>query len=323
MRNLGALAACLCTGFILCGTAAANLIVGINDDVEYEAASPAFFMPTMQADGLKINTLTMRWDDTQPTTIPSDVAAALATVIPRGAGRRRHRPARSVPAPLTGAHRRHALRAVDRSRPPAATRSKIQQFAAWTALVAQTFPTVHDFAVMNECNQPLFVNPQWMNDGLNQSAEICGRALAAVVRRAEGAEQRELRVGCGAFAARKRQAERAVERVDLAGQVPPGPRRMVHVVRRQDPSHRAAHGRSRLPSVPGPAVAAVRDGLSERERRERLEPHADLSGVLQRLQQVAAADDRPAEGRRPSGQPERDGHPDERAAGRPGTRASR
>jgi hypothetical protein len=56
---------------------------------------------------------------------------------------------------------------------------KIQQFADWTALVARTFPTVHQFIVMNECNQPLFVNPQWDSSGLNQSAAICGRALAA------------------------------------------------------------------------------------------------------------------------------------------------
>src|SRR5207302_969193 len=57
--------------------------------------------------------------------------------------------------------------------------AKIQQFAAWTGQVARTFPTVHQFVVMNECNQPLFVNPQWDQSGQNQSAEICGRALAA------------------------------------------------------------------------------------------------------------------------------------------------
>jgi hypothetical protein len=34
----------------------------------------------------------------------------------------------------------------------------IAAFAAWTATVAQTFPTVHEFIVMNECNQPLFLN---------------------------------------------------------------------------------------------------------------------------------------------------------------------
>ena len=57
--------------------------------------------------------------------------------------------------------------------------ARIQSFAAWTAAVARAFPAVHQFVVMNECNQPLFVNPQFDQSGANQSAEICGRALAA------------------------------------------------------------------------------------------------------------------------------------------------
>jgi hypothetical protein len=57
--------------------------------------------------------------------------------------------------------------------------TRIQQFASWVSLVASTFPGVHQFVVMNECNQPLFVNPQWNAAGLNQSAAICGRAVAA------------------------------------------------------------------------------------------------------------------------------------------------
>ena len=32
---------------------------------------------------------------------------------------------------------------------------------------------------MNECKQPRFLNPQWNTSGQNQSAAICGRALAA------------------------------------------------------------------------------------------------------------------------------------------------
>src|SRR5436190_9158919 len=56
---------------------------------------------------------------------------------------------------------------------------RIQQFASWAASVALRFPTVDQFVVMNECNQPRFVNPQWDRAGNNQSAAICGRALAA------------------------------------------------------------------------------------------------------------------------------------------------
>ena len=63
------------------GSAAANLIVGINDDVKYEASQPDFFMPTMAADGLKMNALTIRWDETQPTSIDPDLQNFLTQVI--------------------------------------------------------------------------------------------------------------------------------------------------------------------------------------------------------------------------------------------------
>jgi len=178
MKKLGLVLACLCAALVPCGSAAANLIVGINDDVNYEASAPTFFMPTMQSDGLKVNTLTIRWDDTQPTTIPADLEASLNTVIPEAA-------AAGVTVqldlyPLHSQALTDATRCTPSSDPTACgDTTKIQQFASWTALVAQTFPTVHDFAVMNECNQPLFVNPQWMTNGANQSAEVCGRALAA------------------------------------------------------------------------------------------------------------------------------------------------
>src|SRR5215831_14737856 len=71
----------IATAALLPASASANLIVGINDDVKYEAAQPEFFMPTMAGDGLKMNALTIRWDDTQPTSIDPDLQAALTQVI--------------------------------------------------------------------------------------------------------------------------------------------------------------------------------------------------------------------------------------------------
>jgi hypothetical protein len=62
-------------------SAPATLIVGINDDVKYEAFMPAFFMPTMQADGLKMNALTIRWDETQPTAIDPDLQDFITQVV--------------------------------------------------------------------------------------------------------------------------------------------------------------------------------------------------------------------------------------------------
>jgi hypothetical protein len=159
-------------------SAAANLIVGINDDIGYESSQPTFFMPTMVADGLKMNALTIRWDETQPTSIDPGLQSSLALVIAAA-----QTAGVTVELDLYPLHSQALTDAKRCSAPTDPTRCgdsvRIQQFADWTAIVAETFPTVHQFIVMNECNQPLFVNPQWNARGTNQSAAICGRALAA------------------------------------------------------------------------------------------------------------------------------------------------
>jgi hypothetical protein len=52
-------------------------------------------------------------------------------------------------------------------------------FAAWLTLVAQRYPTVKQFIVMNEPNQPAFVRPQFGPTGRNVSAARAGAFLAA------------------------------------------------------------------------------------------------------------------------------------------------
>lgn len=178
MRKLAVALACVVATLGLAGAAAANLTVGINDDVKFESTMPSWFMPTMNSEGLKMNALTLRWDDAAPTTIPADLAGYLNAVIAsaKAAGV-------EIELDLYPLHSQvftGAAKCNPSSDPQACgDTAKIQQFADWTALVARTFPTVHQFIVMNECNQPLFVNPQWDSSGQNQSAEICGRALAA------------------------------------------------------------------------------------------------------------------------------------------------
>src|ERR1700757_4752766 len=70
-----------CAFLATCSAASANLIVGINDAVQYEASTPSFFMPTMQSEGLKMNALTLRWDDTQPTTIDPVIGPDIQQVV--------------------------------------------------------------------------------------------------------------------------------------------------------------------------------------------------------------------------------------------------
>jgi hypothetical protein len=177
MRHILA-ALAIAAAVLLPASASANLVVGINDDVKYEASQPDFFMPTMAADGLKMNALTIRWDETQPTSIDPDLQNYLTQVITAAQ-------TAGVTVELD-LYPLHSQALTGGKKCPASTDplscgdpTKIQQFAAWTAMVAQTFPTVHQFIVMNECNQPLFVNPQWNTAGANQSAMVCGRALAA------------------------------------------------------------------------------------------------------------------------------------------------
>ena len=163
---------------MLCCSAAANLIVGINDDAKYEASVPSFFMPTMSSEGLKLNALTIRWDETSPTPIDPDLLASISQVLSlaQSAGV-------TVELDLYPLHSQvftDGQRCSPTTNPVACgDTARIQEFAAWTATIAQTFPSVHEFIVGNECNQPLFLNPQWGSAGQNQSAAICGRALAA------------------------------------------------------------------------------------------------------------------------------------------------
>jgi hypothetical protein len=165
---------------VLASPAAAGhrLLVGINESANYEAAVPSFFMPTMQADGLTVNALTLRWDETQPTLIDPVAAPAIAADIQAAASA-----GVTVELDLYPLHSQAftlGARCAPSTNPQSCGNgANIAAFAAWTAAVAQAFPTVHEFIVMNECNQPLFLNPQWNSAGQNQSAEICGRALAA------------------------------------------------------------------------------------------------------------------------------------------------
>ena len=160
----------------LAGTAAANLSVGVNDDASKDAGGSSWFYSTMQSVGLKINTLTVLWDERSPTEIAGAGAIEQAIADAKSSGVTIELdlyPMQSMA--FTG-----GKRCAPSSDPEACgDTSKIQQFASWAASVATRFPSVNQFVVMNECNQPRFINPQWDRSGNNQSAEICGRALAA------------------------------------------------------------------------------------------------------------------------------------------------
>ena len=240
-------------------SASANLIVGINDDVKYEASESAFFMPTMAAEGLKMNALTIRWDETQPTAIDPDLQDYLAQVIDAAATA-----GVTVELDLYPLHSQALTggRRCPVSPDPTACgdSTRIAQFAAWTAMVAQTFPTVHQFIVMNECNQPLFVNPQWNAVGTNQSAAVCGHALAASYDALKAVSTSNFVWGVGL-------SPRGNDSPNAPSDSSTSPVKFLGALgawfrsSRRRRTGRAAHGRPRLPPLPGAAVALVRQGL--------------------------------------------------------------
>ena len=205
-----------------------------------------------------MNALTIRWDETQPTSIDPDLQNYLTQVI-----------AAAQTAGVTvelDLYPLHSQVFTGAKRCPASTdplscgdSTKIQQFADWTAMVAETFPTVHQFIVMNECNQPLFVNPQWTTAGANQSAAVCGRALAASYDALKALSSSNFVWGVGLSprgndCAERARATRRPRRCKFLGALGSWFRAFAAKTHRNG----AADGRARLPPLPGAAVAPVR-----------------------------------------------------------------
>src|SRR5262249_901054 len=52
------------------GGANAGVIVGVNDDAGRSVAQAGWFYPTMGAQGLTVDAITLRWDETAPAALP-------------------------------------------------------------------------------------------------------------------------------------------------------------------------------------------------------------------------------------------------------------
>ena len=63
---------------VLPGAAGAGLIVGVNDDAAKDASEVGWFYPTMGSEGLQLSAITLRWDETAPTTVPDETAVSRA-----------------------------------------------------------------------------------------------------------------------------------------------------------------------------------------------------------------------------------------------------
>ncbi|MSO95281.1 MAG: hypothetical protein EXQ81_05745 [Thermoleophilia bacterium] len=155
--------------------------IGANDDTgKWAADSGAMFFSRMVGLGLRQSVMTVRWTPSDPLSIPDEDALGLAIQTAELAGLRvvlavYPYPTREVEAGL--------------ARPAA--------FAAWLTGVANRYPTVKQYAVMNEPNQPAFLRPQFRRDGSNASAAIAGAFLAAGYDALKAVDPTILVVGIG------------------------------------------------------------------------------------------------------------------------------
>ena len=162
LAALAALAAASTLGVAQAG--AENVIFGVNDDAgKYEEGEGPFWT-TLRSVGLTQNVMTVRWDETAPDAIPDESFLRSSLEAAAASG-------------VDVVFDVYPLHSQALGRDPAAA----ARFARWIAALAQTFPQVRQFVVMNECNQPLFLNPQFASrsaKAANVSAALCGTALA-------------------------------------------------------------------------------------------------------------------------------------------------
>jgi hypothetical protein len=141
---------------------------GVNDDEGMFEKGQGPFFSTLTGLGMHDDTVTVRWDDT---------TASGFEDLGGGSTLQDFLPGTVAAANLAGVtvtfdvYPRHSTAAGDASNAP--------RFAAWVASLAQAYPSVTHFVVMNECNQPLFVNPQYDATGKLVSAAACGAFLGA------------------------------------------------------------------------------------------------------------------------------------------------
>ena len=143
------------------GAAAAD--IGANDDTgKFSGDAGAVFFPRMAALGLKESVMTLRFMPSDPLRIQDGDALDRAIPMAQLAGLR-----------VALAVYPYPPREVeDGTATPAG-------FAAWLGRVAARYPSVKQFVVMNEPNQPAFLRPQFGADGKNVSAARAGAFLAA------------------------------------------------------------------------------------------------------------------------------------------------
>jgi hypothetical protein len=152
---------CACAALSLCGAGSAAVRFGITEDTGAMSDPNAFYFALTDL-GASENRVSVTWDAAQPTTIEGQ--AGLDYWIPQSA-----------------IHGVRVVLAVSPARPTDITASpaRVAQFAAFLQQLARTYPTVTDYVIGNEPNQPRFWQPQFSPKGTGLSGRAYEPLLAA------------------------------------------------------------------------------------------------------------------------------------------------
>jgi hypothetical protein len=126
------------------GAARAGLDVGVTEDAGKTSDGGASFFAALNDVGLKVNRVSINWDAANPATIGGQ--SELASWMPQ--------------AQAAGTRIIFAVAPLN-ARDLTATADAKGKFAAFLTLLATTFPTVKDYVIGNEPNQPRFWMPQY------------------------------------------------------------------------------------------------------------------------------------------------------------------
>ena len=137
------LTAAILSALALAGSASA-MDVGVVDDHGVAPANSSTFFDALGALGMRENRITITWDPAAPTTIERQQALELYL-------------------PLASLRGVRVVFAVAPARADSITSNPAApgQYAAFLAHLARTFPTVKDYVIGNEPNQPRFWQPQF------------------------------------------------------------------------------------------------------------------------------------------------------------------
>jgi hypothetical protein len=150
---LRALICSLVAALAVAANAFADVQIGVADDLGFHGDQSTRFFDSLSDLGMQENRVSVPFAGDEPTTIQRQ--AALDLYVPLAA--------------LRGVRIAFSV-APTKARTFAGNPEAVRQYAEYVALLARTYPTVKDFIIGNEPNQPRFWQPQFGPSGQNVSA---------------------------------------------------------------------------------------------------------------------------------------------------------